>query len=656
MKIILIIGLLLLGLSAQAATDGIVIVPGFAGSWNLKVFGDISNNPTPDLTNWSFPPGAHEYDALITTLKDAVGADNVTVAFYDWRRPIPEIAENYIKPAIEQAAARSPTGKVDVVAHSMGGLVARAFIQGDDYADEVEQFITLGTPHYGLPDAYLPWEGGDFSRYALIPKVAVNMYTFFTANKHGEFYKSKYNLVRQTIPSLQQLLPTYDYIKFANLVGIDNQYLDAAQMQEHNDFLPEFNNDANLRTLLRRARVTNIAGINQPTVRTILVKNRSSFEEGQGIWADGKPDPLPPLPDSTEGDDGVPLESALLPTPPPEDFGPPPILILQAPRPNWFQRFLAWLAPATFAQLPPPDFGQGPPVPPAKHLTLNSCHTCLPHDAIHDVLATLGLSATINPLPAFVPAANQLAYYFASPVSVQITDPQGRHITKAQNQIPGAEYSDDGTLDGPRLVLIPNPLEGAYEIKLTGTGQGEFHIGAQEFLGANETPVTEYAGQIDLGQVQTLTVINGAALSDPVISPKVENIVWPTTFNALVDALLESGDLHDEQKTLPNKRIITTRRAAALARELKNIWRQLDKTTSQSGRQFEHLNNLLKRQPLRAEIILKRLEALEAAKDFKRQKIINRLEGIVATETPRRLNATAAALLLDLINARPQGG
>jgi len=63
-------------------------------------------------------------------------------------------------------AGRSPQGRFDIVAHSIGGLIARTYIESDDVAslvgtEEVPQFdaqyrgeigtlITLATPHHGL--------------------------------------------------------------------------------------------------------------------------------------------------------------------------------------------------------------------------------------------------------------------------------------------------------------------------------------------------------------------------------------------------------------------------------------------------------------------------------------------------------------------------
>ncbi len=51
--------------------------------------------------------------------------------------------------------------RVNIIAHSMGGLVARAMIQDpeDDYKqarERINKFVTLGTPHKGIAFQYLP--------------------------------------------------------------------------------------------------------------------------------------------------------------------------------------------------------------------------------------------------------------------------------------------------------------------------------------------------------------------------------------------------------------------------------------------------------------------------------------------------------------------
>jgi len=53
--------------------------------------------------------------------------------------------------------AKNTTGKPKVVliAHSMGGLVARAYIEGQKYRGDVEALFTFGSPHLGTPPAGL---------------------------------------------------------------------------------------------------------------------------------------------------------------------------------------------------------------------------------------------------------------------------------------------------------------------------------------------------------------------------------------------------------------------------------------------------------------------------------------------------------------------
>jgi triacylglycerol esterase/lipase EstA (alpha/beta hydrolase family) len=49
---------------------------------------------------------------------------------------------------IDALLARSGARHVDIVAHSMGGIVARLLIQGD-YATRIRKLVTIGTPHKG---------------------------------------------------------------------------------------------------------------------------------------------------------------------------------------------------------------------------------------------------------------------------------------------------------------------------------------------------------------------------------------------------------------------------------------------------------------------------------------------------------------------------
>ncbi|MBI2653561.1 alpha/beta hydrolase [Candidatus Woesearchaeota archaeon] len=52
-------------------------------------------------------------------------------------------------------------GKIDMIAHSMGGLVARSYIENDNLQGykNVNKLITLGTPHTGADIAQILWDG-----------------------------------------------------------------------------------------------------------------------------------------------------------------------------------------------------------------------------------------------------------------------------------------------------------------------------------------------------------------------------------------------------------------------------------------------------------------------------------------------------------------
>ena len=65
--------------------------------------------------------------------------------------PLAEVNAPYVAEAIDQALAATGQPKVILVAHSMGGLVSRAYLESDLYRDDVVALYTLGTPHVGVP-------------------------------------------------------------------------------------------------------------------------------------------------------------------------------------------------------------------------------------------------------------------------------------------------------------------------------------------------------------------------------------------------------------------------------------------------------------------------------------------------------------------------
>lgn len=67
---------------------------------------------------------------------------------YDWRLDNTQ-SINKLTEKIQEIKNQTGSEKIDIVAHSMGGLVARSYISDSTKAQNVRKLFTLGTPHLG---------------------------------------------------------------------------------------------------------------------------------------------------------------------------------------------------------------------------------------------------------------------------------------------------------------------------------------------------------------------------------------------------------------------------------------------------------------------------------------------------------------------------
>ncbi len=131
----------------------VLIVPGLPGTklgqGGEELWFDVSKARRGGLLNLAYQPGATPLDTL-GVFNSVYGQLDVRLRFsgfdvavhaFDWRRPLAELGDEL---AARVAAA---PGEVHVVAHSMGGLVARAAIHRG--APNLRKVIMLGTPNHG---------------------------------------------------------------------------------------------------------------------------------------------------------------------------------------------------------------------------------------------------------------------------------------------------------------------------------------------------------------------------------------------------------------------------------------------------------------------------------------------------------------------------
>ncbi len=79
---------------------------------------------------------------------------------YDWRKDV-SLTASLLDQKINEIKTQTGSQKVDIVAHSMGGLVARNYISDFSRAQKVRKLFALGTPHLGSVKSLKALKYGD---------------------------------------------------------------------------------------------------------------------------------------------------------------------------------------------------------------------------------------------------------------------------------------------------------------------------------------------------------------------------------------------------------------------------------------------------------------------------------------------------------------
>lgn len=261
----------------------VIIIPGFMGS--------IGKDIIPGTGKIGFGPAKHVYAPLIRNLESLGYKKNkdLFVAFYNWRNNNSLSAEKYLVPVIQKAKKISNSDKVDLVCHSMGGLVARYYIQSEFYNNDVDKLIMMGTPNSGSSKSYNYWEGGvlpfEENDDSFMYKALWKGYIWLLKIMYGE--KDNLKILHRYCSSVKELLPNKDYGDYLFNQEEDKEkiFIPINEMNIQNDFLNELNENTN-ELYNKNIKIFQILGYGVKTYDKICVKK---YDGDKKIWDDGEP-------------------------------------------------------------------------------------------------------------------------------------------------------------------------------------------------------------------------------------------------------------------------------------------------------------------------------------------------------------------------------
>jgi pimeloyl-ACP methyl ester carboxylesterase len=242
----------------------VFFAPGLGGSWNVDAL--LGCYPDPNTDNWTMAPYAEDIYKPVLTVLNETGWD-VNTFFYDWRNQVSNngiLLNSYINGKTEADE------KINFVGHSMGGLVGRSYLETQE-GGKFENYLSLGSPHKGTPLAYPAWSGGEIWNDNFLAKIATTLYL----KRCGGVFSNDRETLREQIPSVQNLLPTFDYLKVLKSGQL------VTPVYSTNNWLPtpfEFHG----------VRIGTLSGEGYETLESIQVKDPSKKEILNGDWQDGK--------------------------------------------------------------------------------------------------------------------------------------------------------------------------------------------------------------------------------------------------------------------------------------------------------------------------------------------------------------------------------
>jgi len=199
-------------------------------------------------------------------------------------------------------SAANNNEKVNLVGHSMGGLLARAYSQRFG-TEKINKIVTVASPHSGALKAYEAWEGAKIVDPQRITwaDIAMDLVLYINSVR----YPTRVSAIRDYAPSIKSLLPTFDYLKKYS----DHSIISSSQLHQQNDLFNVLNQNLATNDSVKSI-LTTVGGQSVNTAEYFEIDNPGWIDSLLGYWEDGEPKNTEK---TIEGDNTVLLKSSHLP-------------------------------------------------------------------------------------------------------------------------------------------------------------------------------------------------------------------------------------------------------------------------------------------------------------------------------------------------------
>jgi pimeloyl-ACP methyl ester carboxylesterase len=428
----------------------VIIIPGILGSWEKN--GD-----------WVVDPILHTYDNLIDTfLANGYVEGKTLFRFgYDWEEPN-EVTASILGNKIKEVKQTCGCQYVDLIGHSMGGLVALSYIERSDYGNDVDQLFLVATPIEGAPLAYKAWEAGEVAFGNSFQNAFMQTKFWFEARSNG--YSSVFDYIRKKpIESIHELLPVYsDYLSTATTT------LEYPTGYPTNGFLESL-------IPALSAKVFKKVDTKILLADTLANNTVSSYQVEPSMelpkWKDGKPTET-----YTDAGDGTVPRTSI--------------------------ENIVGSVDKEFDDM--------------DHLQIASSSAPYIFEQMNKRTVKVVVGKTYNTPISY------LYFKLFSPIDMQIVAPDGRRIGKDFSTNAELSASPDTFYSGfnaeNEYAIILNPMPGAYKVETVGTGSGGNYTIVTDYFNGATTTEAEVSGSTAALQVIDHTLMLSAATSAIVLT------------------------------------------------------------------------------------------------------------------------------------------